>query len=78
MTLVLDGIPSSGGPRCLRSRGTRGFPPLVGSAESSWALSPVASFVVSVSGSTWPGALAGASGAGSVASPVIASPAFTP
>lgn len=57
MTLVLEGTPSSGGPRCLRSgRGPGVF---------LSALSAVsASLVVSVSPTTWPGTLVGVLSAG--------------
>lgn len=68
MTLVLEGTPSSGGPRCLRSRGAAGC-----LAES---LLVSASFVVSVRGATWPGTFVGvlSAGAASVSSICSASP----
>jgi hypothetical protein len=64
MTLVLLGTPSSGGPRCLRSRGAE----VCLAAESLLAVS--ASFVVSVRGATWPGTFVGvlSAGAASVSS----------
>jgi len=55
MTLVLDGTPSSGGPRCLRSRGERGFAVFEASAlaAASGSLSSVSDlFVVSTKGMT--------------------------
>jgi hypothetical protein len=68
MTLVLEGTPSSGGPRCLRSRGAAGCL----AAES---LLVSASFVVSVRGATWPGTFVGvlSAGAASVSSTCSAS-----
>jgi hypothetical protein len=65
MTLVLEATPSSGGPRCLRSRGSRGSR----GAESVLVslepfLSVSASFVVSVKGATWPGTFVGVESAG--------------
>jgi hypothetical protein len=58
MTLVLEGTPSSGGPRCLRSRGPWG-------ADLSAPFFAVsASFVVSVRGATWPGTFVGVESAG--------------
>lgn len=54
MTLVLEGTPSSGGPRCLRSRG----------ADFSLEPFSAVSFVVSVRGRTWPGTFVGAPSAG--------------
>jgi hypothetical protein len=80
MTFVLDGTPSSGGPRCLRSRGTRGSRGSRGSrgfdvlsvvvASSAPFFAVSASFVVSVSGSTWAGTFVGPSAAASAESEV--------
>jgi hypothetical protein len=65
MTLVLEATPSSGGPRCLRSRGSRGSR---GAASFLASLDPFlavsASFVVSVRGATWPGTFVGVESAG--------------
>lgn len=54
MTLVLEGMPSSGGPRCFWGRGARGLPALPASlvAASFW-------LVTSVRGAAWPGTLTG-------------------
>lgn len=46
MTLVVDGMPSSGGPRCFGCLGARGLASLA-SVEACW----LASLVTSVSGS---------------------------
>lgn len=71
MTLVFEGTPSSGGPRCLRSLWTCVLAFFVPSAPFS-AVS--ASFVVSVKGITWPGTFVGALAAGSAAAGVSAVP----
>jgi len=55
MTLVLDGTPSSGGPRCLRSRGERGLVPFAASVltAASGSFSSVSDlFVISTRGLT--------------------------
>ena len=62
MILVFDGTPSSGGPRCLRSRGARDLPVLDGStsrAPSVPGAAVRASLVVEVKGAAWPGTLVG-------------------
>jgi len=59
MTLVLEATPSSGGPRCLRSRGSRGVASFLSPFFDVSAL-----FVVSVRGATWPGTFVGAESAG--------------
>lgn len=58
MTLSLDGIPSSGGPRCLGWRGVRGL--LSAVASSPWVTAGV-SLVMSLKGSASSGALVGPS-----------------
>jgi hypothetical protein len=75
MTLVLEGTPSSGGPRCLRSRGAWGFLEVAPSASFS-VVSAV--FVVSVSGMTCPGTFVGVLSAGVAASPSTCSVASAP
>ena len=64
MILFLDGIPSSGGPRCLVCRGVRGFESAAGVVASAACSVAATSLVVSVKGSTWPGTLVGPSVAG--------------
>lgn len=68
MTLVLEATPSSGGPRCLRSRGSRGSRGSFGLESAASSVLTAVSFcvlgdlfVASVKGSTWPGTFVGAS-----------------
>ena len=66
MTLFFDGIPSSGGPRCLGCLGVRVLVSAVPSAGCS-VVAAALSLVASVKGRTWPGTLVGAS----VAAPLV-------
>lgn len=59
MTLVLEGTPSSGGPRCLRSRGSRGSRGVVASFLSVPFVIVRPAFVVSVGGATSLGTFVG-------------------
>ena len=62
MTLVFDGTPSSGGPRCLRGRRAALLPVFDGSTvvvSASPGAADKASLVVSVKPATWPGTLVG-------------------
>lgn len=67
MTLVLDGIPSAGGPRSRRSRGRACALPALPS------LSPVASLVTSLSASGWASAAPASSAAGAAPSSFFSS-----
>jgi predicted histidine transporter YuiF (NhaC family) len=79
MTLVLEATPSSGGPRCLRSRGSRGSRALVSLVASAAGVVAAAAsvsflflvflFVLSTMGSTWAGTFVGVPLVASVAVP---------